>query len=131
MMQLVFKEMKAINLIIVLALFGSSSTWAQSQSTFKRTTATILFASIGGGVLGLSTLSFYGKPQEHTDNITTGVLLGFVLGLTYVVYDQYGVQALAAPPLNTTQKQMSVAILDSKKRDPYVNWPLFSFELNW
>jgi len=66
--------------------------FGQSQvvsSPFKRTTATILFSSIGGGVLGLSTLSFYGKPQEHTDNITMGVLLGFLSGVGYVAYDSY------------------------------------------
>lgn len=86
--------MKNIKIIICLILFLSSFGWAQanvSSSPFKRTTATILFASIGGGILGLSTLSFYGKPQEHTDNITTGVLLGFLMGVGYVVYESASV----------------------------------------
>jgi hypothetical protein len=68
----------------------SQNSLAQSglnSSAVKRTTATVLFTSIGGGVLGLSTLSFYGKPQEHTDNITIGVLLGLITGVGYVVYD--------------------------------------------
>jgi hypothetical protein len=37
--------------------------------------------------LGLSTLSFYGEPEEHTNNISVGALLGFVGGVGYVVYD--------------------------------------------
>lgn len=57
-----------------------------SSSAIKRNTATILFASIGGGILGLSTLSFYGRPQEHTDNITAGVVLGLAAGVGYLVY---------------------------------------------
>lgn len=59
----------------------------QSQKSFKRSAATVIFASLGGGVLGLSTLSFYGKPQEHTDNITTGVALGLIAGLVYIFSD--------------------------------------------
>ncbi len=84
------------NVIIRILFFSSfillfsQNSLAQSglsSSTVKRTAATVLFTSIGGGVLGLSTLSFYGKPQEHTDNITIGVLLGFITGVGYVVYD--------------------------------------------
>lgn len=84
--------MKNFKCILVLVFAFSQISLAQSQvssSPFKRTTATILFSSIGGGVLGLSTLSFYGKPQEHTDNITIGVLLGFLSGVGYVFYDNY------------------------------------------
>lgn len=84
--------MKNFKLLIALMFAWTQISLAQSQVTsspFKRTTATILFSSIGGGVLGLSTLSFYGKPQEHTDNITIGVLLGFLSGVGYVVYDNY------------------------------------------
>lgn len=86
--------MMNIKLIIAMIFLISQFSFGQNQvvsSPFKRTTATILFASIGGGVLGLSTLSFYGKPQEHTDNITIGVLLGFLSGVGYVVYDNYKV----------------------------------------
>lgn len=84
--------MKNFKLLIALMFTWTQIALAQNQvssSPFKRTTATILFASIGGGVLGLSTLSFYGKPQEHTDNITIGVLIGFLSGVGYVLYDNY------------------------------------------
>ena len=128
--------MKILNLITFLIVFGSASGGrAQSQSVFKRTTATILFASIGGGVLGLSTLSFYGKPQEHTDNITTGVLIGFLAGFSYVMYDTYGLQSSTTEPTYKpfagSQAAQLVAVSEQKKRDPAVSWPLFSFDYNW
>lgn len=58
---------------------------AQQAKTIRRNTAAVIFSSIGGAVLGLSTLSFYGRPQEHTDNITLGAAIGFIAGLTYVI----------------------------------------------
>lgn len=74
-------------LLAVLVLFTSQASFSQTDRTVKRNIATVLFASLGGAVLGLSTLSFYGEPQEHTENITLGALVGFVSGVGYVVYD--------------------------------------------
>nr|BFD68935.1 hypothetical protein HAGR004_39570 [Bdellovibrio sp. HAGR004] len=74
-------------LLASLLIFASSASFAQADRTFKRNTAAVLFASLGGAVLGLSTLSFYGSPEEHTDNISLGALAGFVAGVGYVVYD--------------------------------------------
>ena len=122
-------------LFTIIFLFVALSAQSQSQSSFKRTTATILFSSIGGGVLGLSTLSFYGKPQEHTDNITTGVLIGFIAGLSYVLYDNYGMplseRSTSHPLWTQTQKQFLVAHFEIKKREPELTWPLFSYHHNW
>lgn len=64
--------------------FSQNISQAQQAKTLRRNTAAVIFSSIGGAVLGLSTLSFYGRPQEHTDNITLGAAIGFVAGLTYV-----------------------------------------------
>jgi hypothetical protein len=114
-----------VSFLLVTSLMNPAH--AQSQSTFKRTTATVLFSSIGGGILGLSTLSFYGKPQEHTDNITTGVLLGFIAGVSYVMYDNYAQQAqVPVKPIFET-----AAHLEMKKRGPSVSWPLLSLEYSW
>lgn len=66
---------------------SSAQSVNQSQRSFKRSAATVIFSSLGGGILGLSTLSFYGKPQEHTDNITTGVALGLLAGMVYIFSD--------------------------------------------
>ncbi len=54
---------------------------------WRRSTAMVLFSGIGGGILGLSTLSFYGDPREHTANITWGALFGLVAGAGYIVYE--------------------------------------------
>lgn len=125
-------QMRIMQLITALVLLaGASVVQAQSQSTFKRTTATVLFSSIGGGILGLSTLSFYGKPQEHTDNITTGVLVGFLAGVSYVMYDNYEQQSAA----KDLKPLPNYAIMDSvsgpKKRGPELSWPLFTFNYRW
>ncbi|OYZ24672.1 MAG: hypothetical protein B7Y39_00400 [Bdellovibrio sp. 28-41-41] len=120
----------------LMFLVSAVPTWAQSQSTFKRTTATILFSSIGGGILGLSTLSFYGKPQEHTDNITNGVLIGLIAGVSYVLYDNYD-QRSAANDNRLPQKLQQQALFQAsdpstnKKRGPDLSWPLLSFQYQW
>lgn len=74
-------------LFAIMFLLSSSSSFAQAEKTVKRHVATVLFSSLGGAILGLSTLSFYGEPQEHTNNISVGALLGFVAGVSYVAYD--------------------------------------------
>lgn len=74
-------------LLAALILLTSQASFSQNDRALKRNVATVLFASLGGAVLGLSTLSFYGEPQEHTDNITLGALAGFVVGTGYVFYD--------------------------------------------
>jgi hypothetical protein len=52
----------------------------------RRQLATILFAGLGGAVLGLSTLSFYGRPQEKLQNIAVGFAFGVIGGTAYVTY---------------------------------------------
>lgn len=73
--------------LAALIFFSTSVSTAQVDKKLKRNLATVIFASIGGAVLGLSTLSFYGHPQDHTDNITTGALLGLAAGTGYIIYD--------------------------------------------
>ncbi len=92
---------KGIFLTIITLLFLSEICLAQgrsqtkSVSSWRKNTAIVLFSGIGGSLLGLSTLSFYGNPQEHTSNITAGTLLGVLAGIGYVVYDN---TAKKAPP---------------------------------
>ncbi len=123
--------MRFLQIFTALILFvGAMPVWAQSQSTFKRTTATVLFSSISGGVLGLSTLSFYGKPQEHTDNITTGVLVGFLAGVSYVMYDNY-TQPMALENEVKPSQTVFKEFLAQNKRGPAISWPLFTFQYQW
>lgn len=79
------KQFPIIVMAVILAF--SQISFAQADRAVKRSVAAILFSSLGGAILGLSTLSFYGEPQEHTDNIAVGALVGFVGGVSYVLYD--------------------------------------------
>lgn len=77
------------NLIVIICLVSAAQvSFAQSPGVVgpRRQIATIIFAGLGGAVLGLSTLSFYGEPQEHASNIATGFGLGIIGGVAYVSY---------------------------------------------
>jgi len=82
--------MKKLILIVVCTLFVSQNLFAQTStvsglSGFRRSLATVMFAGLGGAVLGLSTLSFYGEPQDHIGNIWTGLAIGVLGGSAYVL----------------------------------------------
>lgn len=76
-----------ITALPALAQNQNAST-SESFRSWKRGTAIVLFSGVGGGVLGLSTLSFYGEPQEHTSNITIGALAGALAGLGFVLFQK-------------------------------------------
>lgn len=80
--------------LCVLILF-QSTVFAQSEgsdgSSFKEKMATVIFCGLGGAVIGLSTLSFYGEPQKHIGNISTGFALGLVTGSVYLLYQNTSV----------------------------------------
>lgn len=85
------KQILSLTLALCASFVFSHQAKAQSSTNetsmaWRRGTAIVLFAGIGGGILGLSTLSFYGQPQEHTENITLGGLAGVIAGLGYVSY---------------------------------------------
>ena len=52
----------------------------------RKQLATILFMGLGGAVLGLSTLSFYGRPQDKLSNIAIGFAFGVIVGTSIVTY---------------------------------------------
>ena len=75
-----------ISILFCITVILNQNAFAQTSSmtTVKRSFATVMFAGLGGAVLGLSTLSFYGNPQEHIGNIWTGATLGVLGGVGYV-----------------------------------------------
>ena len=80
-------------LIFIFVLCLAQVTWAQapagkSEQSFgpRRQIATIIYMGLGGAVLGLSTLSFYGRPQDHMKNIYLGFGVGVVIGTIYMTY---------------------------------------------
>ena len=52
----------------------------------RKQLATIVFAGLGGAILGLSTLSFYGRPQEKLSNIAIGFAFGIIAGTAFVTF---------------------------------------------
>ncbi|HPI41273.1 MAG TPA: hypothetical protein PLJ21_10755 [Pseudobdellovibrionaceae bacterium] len=86
-----------LSLLLALFLFGNQAQ-AESEMTVRRGVAFTIFSSIGGAVLGLSTLPFYDKPQDHTNNINIGALLGLLAGGGYVLYKSTNVEAQALKP---------------------------------
>ena len=58
----------------------------------RRQISTIVYCGLAGAVLGLSTLSFYGRPQDKLTSIPIGFGIGVVIGTIYVTY-----QAAANP----------------------------------
>ncbi|MCB0393469.1 MAG: hypothetical protein KDD25_02855 [Bdellovibrionales bacterium] len=77
---------------VMFVLTVSSTGWAQDKEAEKETRAlgprrqlaTIIFAGLGGAVLGLSTLSFYDRPQDKLANIAIGLAIGLISGTIYV-----------------------------------------------
>lgn len=52
----------------------------------RQQVATIIFAGLAGAILGLSTLSFYGRPQDKLSNIAVGFAVGIIIGTGYTTY---------------------------------------------
>lgn len=83
--------MKSFFLVIFLVLALSTQSYAQSRSYAasegpRKNFTTIVFAGLGGAVLGLSTLSFHGRPQDHMDSIAIGFAVGIIAGAIYTSY---------------------------------------------
>ena len=85
--------------LIVLILFFTVPGWTQqnppasgseqgvvSKYGPRRQIATIVYMGLGGAVLGLSTLSFYGRPQDKLTNIPIGFGVGVIIGTVYMTY---------------------------------------------
>lgn len=72
------------------ALAQAPNSGAQNQTSqltgTRKQLATIIFAGLAGAILGLSTLSFYGKPQDKLDNIAVGAAFGIIGGAIYTTY---------------------------------------------
>ena len=79
---------KLLAFTVVLCLISEVGFSQQEAQTRKagprRQLATIVFAGLGGAILGLSTLSFYGRPQDQLVNIAIGFAVGVIAGTTYV-----------------------------------------------
>jgi hypothetical protein len=85
-----------LSITLVMAIFATQyvapSAFAQGTSQVselsgtRKQLATIVFAGLAGAILGLSTLSFHGRPQDHLSNIAIGFSLGVIGGAGYTTY---------------------------------------------
>ena len=82
---------------IFIITVSSMPAWSQNQASGnspsaltkygpRRQIATIVYMGLGGAVLGLSTLSFYGRPQDKLTNIPIGFGVGVIVGTIYMTY---------------------------------------------
>lgn len=76
---------------------GFSQAQVRSQGPSVRSqVAKILLSSLGGAVLGISSLSFYDRPQDHLSNVALGGTIGAVLGSIYVTKESLEMDSLAS-----------------------------------
>ena len=90
----------------------------------RRQLATIIFAGLAGAILGLSTLSFYGRPQDKLENIGIGLAVGIISGTVYTTY-----KAATQPRQFYNYGPSNKELNGSSFRRPQRVWPE-SFDLN-
>lgn len=84
-----------LSFILIFSLFAmpeislaqkASGTNEEKVSGPRKQLSTIVFAGVAGAILGLSTLSFYGRPQDKLANIAVGFAIGVISGAVYTTY---------------------------------------------
>jgi hypothetical protein len=97
----------------------------------RRQIATIIFSGLGGAVLGMSTLSFYGRPESHVSNIATGFALGIIGGTVAMSYQaaSYAEQSIPnwryEPEFIAEEKKKKLA-MNSKNSSQNFQWLLLN-----
>lgn len=109
---------------------GDEKVNKSSSAGPRRHLANIIFAGLAGAVLGLSTLSFYGRPQDKLNNIAIGAAIGIIGGTFYSTYkaaseprDFYGEEKFPEPE---SWKLMDIA-RDTRTDRPLSAGLTFSF----
>ena len=87
------KKLFAVVLVIFIALepavgFAQAADQEEKPELTgpRKQLATIVFSGLAGAILGLSTLSFYGRPQDNLKNIAIGFAIGVIGGTAYASY---------------------------------------------
>ena len=78
-------------LALFLAFAFSTQVFAQADDKgaagafeAREAIGAIMLSGLVGGILGLSTLSFYTEPQDHIRNITLGAGVGMLFAVIYL-----------------------------------------------
>lgn len=123
-METVLKVVRAMVVrCFLLVLMGSASlagpfSYAQSSSEAgpvdaRESVGTILLAGLVGGILGLSTLSFYEAPEDHIRNISFGAGVGIIVAALYMTVD---VASKPLPQKSSIQDSQPLSVF------PLVDW---------
>lgn len=95
-----FRELRVKRVFAIILLFslcGASMAQDQPQEetsnndvfeSSKSDFMIVVAGGLAGAILGLSTLSFYDEPKEHTNNILMGASLGLIAGVVVVAMGQ-------------------------------------------
>jgi hypothetical protein len=59
---------------------------ARAETSLGDSALTVAFATVGGAIMGASTLPFYETPGDHTKNIFYGAAIGAVVGVIISAY---------------------------------------------
>lgn len=119
--------MKKLIILSTVLLFANPLL-AVERSEFsyaRRGVATVMLAGIGGAVVGMSSLSFYGKPEEHTGNIYFGLAAGLIGGAVYVLITPEAERSWTSLTKPNQREEFSkpVGIPIAKNSVPtYLNW---------
>jgi hypothetical protein len=88
----------------------AATTESYATSDPRANLSTIFYTGVGGAVLGLSTLSFYGRPQDHLPNIAIGFAVGIIFGAGYVTLQAANRHAPAAAGyVPATESEMALS----------------------
>jgi hypothetical protein len=86
---IVFSACVGVNLATPTSAWAADKPDKANETTAtgpRRHLTTIVFAGLAGAILGLSTLSFYGRPQDRLSNIAAGFAIGVISGTVYTTY---------------------------------------------
>lgn len=76
--------------VVITLVFTFMSCGVKAELSAREKISIIMYSAVGGSILGLSTLSFYGKPSDHVSNIYTGAAIGMIGGASYIGYKTFG-----------------------------------------
>lgn len=89
------RKTKSLLLLTIVFIFCSGRSFAQEGKPVygdPMQDVTIVGAcTIGGAILGLSTLPFTEEPGDHLKNIVVGGAIGLIVGVAVVAYNQANV----------------------------------------
>lgn len=103
-----------VSMVTVIGLQAGAQAGKATSSSESKTTKvlgsqlnTILEFGLAGGVLGLSTLSFYGRPQDKLAHVPVGMALGIIIGAVYST-----TQVVTDPSQIVTQTESTPVLLN-------------------